>query len=84
MRSLTSLTPRQTSVILDCTTFHVGEESGGEIDTIIDWVQQAPSSSAIHVYLRSFVGDRVGRKIKNTLQAMGCTVTQKTSFTFTA
>lgn len=65
-------------VTLDCSSLSLVEGESTHVsatDRIIDWLQNFPQRRGIHVYLRSSMNDLHGRRFKNKLQALGCTVT---------
>lgn len=67
-------------VVIDWSDLFSTEESAPSsvnVDGLIDWIKTYPRKKDVHVYLRSPRQDILARKLKNTLQALGCTVTAK-------
>ncbi len=61
----------------DLCTDDRSDTGGTEVDEMLQWVHTYPRRSDIHVYLQSPKRTEAGRRLKNTLQALGCTVTVK-------
>lgn len=72
----------QPNVVLDCSEVSLSDtdEKGSELSKLIDWVQTFPKRNAVHVFLRMSIRDRSARTMRNTLQALGCRVTARSSF----
>ncbi len=72
-----ALQNQRSKIVIDWSDLFTGDRLGGgnEVDRMLQWVHTYPRRSDIHVYLRSPKRTSAGRKLRNALQAFGCTVT---------
>lgn len=70
------LTDEETEIVVDWSQA-LSSDTSTNIDRMIEWISTYPNKRGVHVYLGSGRHHSTGRKLQNSLQALGCRVTNR-------
>jgi len=70
------LTDEETEIVVDWSQA-LSSGTSTNIDRLIEWISTYPNKRGVHVYLGSGRHHSTGRKLQNSLQALGCRVTNR-------
>lgn len=65
-------------LVIDCRHWQAEQDQHGQYHDLIGWVKENERRSSIHVTLKCATGNGIGRKLRGTFQALGCTVSIQT------